>query len=504
VSAHRILIIEDDEGHRQSIALTLKMNGFEVKTARTGTAGLEIAETFLPDLVSLDLRLPPDMSGLEVCKRLRQSKNPSVSRVAILILSAEDSDRTRTEAFAAGADGYVTKPFEQRVWLAQIEALIRRALRAPFDPPVAKRAILGVTCSNGQPIHLTKGHGIEFLGITRGVLDLDPTAWGQQAQAVQGPNWRLLSKTLGENLWRKMFVEHREVDATYQSEMGTLGGPDKLRLRFPGTAEFLRVPLEYMHDQTDWLALRHPFARSVTGVKRNRPALCAEVLARIWAEQRPLRVLAIASNVTSVGLPAIPGADAEVETLERQLPVLFAGKGGRSFDVEVTAVPTKTASFAKVEGLLEAGNFDVLHYAGHCIVDQNTGQSALPFWQNEGATGSVKLLKAEKLRHLLEGSSATFVYLSGCEGAASAPGQVLTEYDLLGMADAIIQAGIPALLGFRWRVSDEAAVLAAAEFYRSLAEQGELDIAARHMRRSILDANINDPAWLSPILVVQR
>ncbi len=83
------------------------------------------------------------------------------------------------------------------------------------------------------------------------------------------------------------------------------------------------------------------------------------------------------------------------------------------------------------------------------------------------------------------------------------PREQLVRHDFLGLADAIVQAGVPAVLGFRWPVSDHAALEMCQAFYRSLAQHGEPDVALLDARRNVYRENADDPAWLSPILIVQ-
>lgn len=116
----RVLIIEDDPGSADVIRRALIYQDYEVHLAHTGAQGLAAARDRLPDVVILDLILP-DMDGVDVCKRLR-----AADEVPIIILTARDATSDKVEALEAGADDYITKPFEFDELFARIKAALRR------------------------------------------------------------------------------------------------------------------------------------------------------------------------------------------------------------------------------------------------------------------------------------------------------------------------------------------------------------------------------------------
>jgi|NGEPerStandDraft_6_1074524.scaffolds.fasta_scaffold65425_2 DNA-binding response OmpR family regulator len=117
----RVLVVEDDDAIAQVLMRSLRMEGYEVRVAEDGTAALEQAHGFLPDLVVLDLGLP-GIDGIEVAKELRRQSDD----VPILILTARDAVESRVEGLDAGADDYLVKPFERQELLARLRALLRR------------------------------------------------------------------------------------------------------------------------------------------------------------------------------------------------------------------------------------------------------------------------------------------------------------------------------------------------------------------------------------------
>jgi two-component system phosphate regulon response regulator PhoB len=105
-----------------SLAYALRANGYEAQVADRGELALGALEVFRPDLVLLDLMLP-DMSGLEICRRLR--KAGSTNQPAVIILSARAQEIDRVVGFEIGADDYVVKPFSVRELMLRIEARLK-------------------------------------------------------------------------------------------------------------------------------------------------------------------------------------------------------------------------------------------------------------------------------------------------------------------------------------------------------------------------------------------
>jgi len=124
----KALVVDDEPSIVDFIKLGLGYEGFEVKTARDGTTGLELARSFNPDVIVLDVMLP-GMDGMEVCQRVRAQ-----SDAAIVMLTARDELQDRVAGLDHGADDYVVKPFRFEELMARIRAVLRRrgATRQPL------------------------------------------------------------------------------------------------------------------------------------------------------------------------------------------------------------------------------------------------------------------------------------------------------------------------------------------------------------------------------------
>lgn len=119
----RIHIIEDDRDVVDLVRYNLRLDGLEVTASREGIRGLLEVRKDPPDLLILDWMLP-GISGIEVCRELR--RDPQLSKLPIVFLSARGEENDRLEGLAAGADDYVPKPFSPRELCARVKALLRR------------------------------------------------------------------------------------------------------------------------------------------------------------------------------------------------------------------------------------------------------------------------------------------------------------------------------------------------------------------------------------------
>jgi two-component system, OmpR family, response regulator len=130
----RVLVVDDEATLTELLSMALRYEGWEVRTAADGTAAVRAAREFRPDAVVLDVMLP-DMSGLDVLRRLRAD----ATDVPVLFLTARDAVEDRVAGLTAGGDDYVTKPFSLEEVVARLRALIRRVarLRVPDDALLA-------------------------------------------------------------------------------------------------------------------------------------------------------------------------------------------------------------------------------------------------------------------------------------------------------------------------------------------------------------------------------
>ena len=116
-----VLVVEDEASIASFVAAYLKNAGYAVRTTASGAEALKLVASEKPALVVLDLMLP-DMDGVEVCKRIRQTTD-----MPVLMLTARDEDVDKIIGLEVGADDYMTKPFNPRELVARVRAILRRA-----------------------------------------------------------------------------------------------------------------------------------------------------------------------------------------------------------------------------------------------------------------------------------------------------------------------------------------------------------------------------------------
>jgi two-component system, OmpR family, response regulator RegX3 len=124
----RILVVEDEESLADTVRYNLEREGYAVAVAADGRQALERFRAESPSLVILDLMLP-EMSGLDVCRQIRQ-----VSTVPIIMVTAKDSEADKVSGLELGADDYVTKPFSVRELVSRVRAHLRRAGMHAVEP----------------------------------------------------------------------------------------------------------------------------------------------------------------------------------------------------------------------------------------------------------------------------------------------------------------------------------------------------------------------------------
>lgn len=147
---YTVLVTEDDPAVAKGLIYGLTEEGFEVHHAATGAAALELVDAAVPHILLLDLRLP-DMSGFDVCKRIRGQKKT----LPIIMVTARDEEVDRVLGLEIGADDYVVKPFSLRELISRIRAQLRRCY-GPLSTTEGLIRIGDITI-NPEKIEVRKG-----------------------------------------------------------------------------------------------------------------------------------------------------------------------------------------------------------------------------------------------------------------------------------------------------------------------------------------------------------
>jgi two-component system response regulator RegX3 len=153
----RILIVEDEELIARSLAFSLRREGFDVDLAHDGRSALAAAREHEPDVVILDLVLPGDLDGYDVCRRLRTQ-----SAAAIVMVSARGTEIDKVLGLERGADDYVTKPFSTPELIARVRAHLRRIDVDRHGGDVSVRSVGDLTIDRGRRAVTVEGRPVKL------------------------------------------------------------------------------------------------------------------------------------------------------------------------------------------------------------------------------------------------------------------------------------------------------------------------------------------------------
>lgn len=119
----KILLVDDEPDILEFLSYNLEKEGFDVRTASNGEEAIEIARSFIPHLIVLDVMMP-GMDGIETCEEIR--KTPELKDCLIAFLTARSEDYSQIAGFEAGADDYIAKPIKPKVLVSRAKALLKR------------------------------------------------------------------------------------------------------------------------------------------------------------------------------------------------------------------------------------------------------------------------------------------------------------------------------------------------------------------------------------------
>lgn len=213
----RILIVEDDPSLVELLKYNLETEGFDVSVARDGEGGLEAIDTQDPDLVVLDWMLP-NMSGIEICRQMRQRTATRSTPVIMLTAKGEETDRIR--GLETGADDYIVKPFSPAELTARIKAVLRRAHPEQVGNELRYKDIF---------------MDLETHRVTREdrAVKLGPTEFRLLKTFLERPGRVFSREQLLDKVWgRDIYVELRTVDVhirRLRKALNDQGGTDLIR-----------------------------------------------------------------------------------------------------------------------------------------------------------------------------------------------------------------------------------------------------------------------------------
>ncbi|MCB2102915.1 MAG: phosphate regulon transcriptional regulator PhoB [Rhodobacterales bacterium] len=207
-----ILIVEDDPALVELLTYNLETAGFATVVATDGETGVLIADEEKPDLILLDWMLP-NLSGIDVCRRIR--KKPEGRAVPIIMLTARGEESDRVHGLDSGADDYVIKPFSPGELIARVRAALRRA-----SPELTEEMLTYAGLSMDLAAHRVTRNGR--------AVKLGPTEFRLLRVFMERPGRVFSREQLLDRAWgRDVYVEIRTVDVHIRRLRKALNAPDE-------------------------------------------------------------------------------------------------------------------------------------------------------------------------------------------------------------------------------------------------------------------------------------
>ena len=210
---NRVLVVDDDPQLSRALRVTLRAVGYDVVSAPDGRTALRAAAADHPDLIVLDLGLP-DLDGTEVLAGLR----PWFSG-PVLVLSARADSQDKVGALDAGADDYVSKPFDMGELLARLRALGRRGAPEPEDPVVRTE-------------HFTVDLAAKQVTVDGEVVRLTPTEWALLSVLVRAPGRLVGQRQLLQSVWGPAYERETNYLRVYLAQLRRKLEPDPATPRY--------------------------------------------------------------------------------------------------------------------------------------------------------------------------------------------------------------------------------------------------------------------------------
>ncbi len=212
-----VLVVEDEPAQREVLSYNFEAEGFRVSQAGNGEEALILVEEVAPDVIVLDWMLP-NVSGIEVCRRLKS--RPETRGVPIIMLSARSEEVDRVRGLETGADDYVTKPYSIVELLARVRAQLRRS----------RPSSVGLTLAYDDIRLDPETHRVYRADK---VLKLGPTEFRLLSTFMEKPGRVWSREQLLDRVWgRDIYVDTRTVDVhigRLRKALCAFGGDDPLR-----------------------------------------------------------------------------------------------------------------------------------------------------------------------------------------------------------------------------------------------------------------------------------
>ena len=209
-----ILVVDDEPQLTRVLLRSLTTKGYDVRIAGDGDFALQTFQDWPAELVITDLAMP-NMSGLELCRRLR-----AISQVPIIVLSVRGEEQTKVEALDAGADDYVTKPFGMDELLARIRAALRRKPSTDSSSRILEAGEFQIDLDAHTATHAGRE------------LRLTPKEFELMTHLVRNANKVLTHRALLGAVWGGDYTEQTEYLRVFIGQLRKKIEPDPSKPRF--------------------------------------------------------------------------------------------------------------------------------------------------------------------------------------------------------------------------------------------------------------------------------
>jgi hypothetical protein len=480
-------------------ALGAREEDLEVRPCSDHSRGRDLLTDFRPDFVIVSLALArdskspiADYGGLEFCKAAIPISAAPIAVITPSPLTVNVSDAVR----AAGgnvtpypvADGYVAKVLNQ----------IRTT-----KPPAKRLEILIEAHADNRWTYCLRGVNFQYKRGGSLSFDLGAQGFSRMAAAQIGkapPDWDDQFQQLGRNLVLSLFGAGNSFRDDVMQGMQEAGGLHHTRVIFAVGQEQYDLALEAVYPPVATPC--HPWMIHAP-LLRNIPGQGAANTPLFDGPPRLRRCLIVGANTSgfcddivvggrSLELGKLSHIKSECDAVE----ALFNdAKDALGFDDPkvVGTDPSRPLGRKDFQGLLQDEQWDVIHFAGHAYYSGPNQEVASPGPQHAclfvGEPDHPEPVEMNTIAPSLR-DTTSLLYLSGCQTANA------------GFAVAAAQYGVPAVLGFRWKVQDKPAEQHARLFYHQLFKEKAIDKAFRNTRRGMRLLNRKDNAWASGMLVM--
>ncbi len=212
-----VLVVEDEPAQNELISYNLESEGFDIITAERGDDALLLVSEYMPDVIILDWMIPR-LSGIEVCRQIKQKK--ATRSIPIIMLSARSEDIDRIRGLETGADDYITKPYSIKELVVRVKTQLRRN----------RAATIGEQLEFNDIVLDSEAHKVLRAGNT---IKLGPTEFRLLSAFMEKPGRVWAREQLLDRVWgRDIYVDTRTVDVhigRLRKALCQFGGDDPLR-----------------------------------------------------------------------------------------------------------------------------------------------------------------------------------------------------------------------------------------------------------------------------------